>query len=148
MPINTDSGFHTGLPRIVGAMPFQTKMDYQRYTSRLNDFPRYFDEQILLMKEGLKTGITIPKEVLNGYEKRKADAFIYPASLTKIMTAIVAFDLLKNGETSLDEMIVVSEKDKAGALTFDYESIDWPKSVVLNIWYSLTSSAADSYQLI
>ena len=43
------------------------------------------------------------------YEK-DADAKIYPASLTKIMTTIVAFDLLKKGETSLDEMITISEK--------------------------------------
>ncbi len=39
-----------------------------------------------------------------------ADASIYPASMTKIMTAIVTFDLLKKGETSLDEMITISEK--------------------------------------
>jgi len=43
------------------------------------------------------------------YEKN-ADDKIYPASMTKIMTAIVTFDLLKKGETSLDEMITVSEK--------------------------------------
>ena len=43
------------------------------------------------------------------YEK-DADVKIYPASMTKIMTVIVAFDLLKNGETSLDEMITISEK--------------------------------------
>ena len=43
------------------------------------------------------------------YEK-DADAKIYPASMTKIMTTIVTFDLLKKGETSLDEMITISEK--------------------------------------
>ena len=43
------------------------------------------------------------------YEKN-ADDKIYPASMTKIMTAIVTFDLLKKGETSLDEMITISEK--------------------------------------
>ena len=42
--------------------------------------------------------------------EKDADNRIYPASMTKIMTAIVAFDLLKKGETSLDEMITVSEK--------------------------------------
>ena len=42
------------------------------------------------------------------YEK-DTDSKIYPASMTKIMTAIVAFDLLKKGETSLDEMITISE---------------------------------------
>ena len=42
------------------------------------------------------------------YEK-EADVQIYPASMTKIMTSIVAFDLLKKGETSLDEKITISE---------------------------------------
>ena len=42
--------------------------------------------------------------------EKDADTRIYPASMTKIMTTIVVFDLLKNGETSLDEMIPVSEK--------------------------------------
>ena len=39
-----------------------------------------------------------------------ADSNIYPASLTKIMTSIVTFDLIKKGETSLDEMVTISEK--------------------------------------
>ena len=43
------------------------------------------------------------------YEK-DADSKIYPASMTKIMTALVVFDLLKRGETSLDEKITISEK--------------------------------------
>jgi len=34
---------------------------------------------------------------------------IYPASLTKIMTTIVVFDLIKSGETHLDEKITISE---------------------------------------
>ena len=37
------------------------------------------------------------------------DAQIYPASMTKIMTAIVAFDLLKKNKLSLDDKITVSE---------------------------------------
>tara|TARA_Y100000590_G_scaffold332921_1_gene378631 strand:+ start:81 stop:1235 length:1155 start_codon:yes stop_codon:yes gene_type:complete len=43
------------------------------------------------------------------YEK-DADSKIYPASMTKIMTSIIAFDLLKKGETSLDELVTISEK--------------------------------------
>ena len=43
------------------------------------------------------------------YEKN-ADGKIYPASMTKIMTSIVTFDLLKKDETSLDELITISEK--------------------------------------
>ena len=43
------------------------------------------------------------------YEK-EADEEIYPASMTKIMTTIVAFDLIRKGEVSLDEKITISEK--------------------------------------
>ena len=37
------------------------------------------------------------------------DSQIYPASMTKIMTAIVAFDLLKNNKLSLDDKFTISE---------------------------------------
>ena len=37
------------------------------------------------------------------------DAQIYPASMTKIMTSIIAFDLLKKNKLSLDDKFVVSE---------------------------------------
>ncbi len=42
------------------------------------------------------------------YEK-EADIKIYPASMTKIMTTIIVFDLLQKGEISLDEKITISE---------------------------------------
>ena len=38
------------------------------------------------------------------------DLEIYPASMTKIMTTIIAFDLLKANKLSLDDKFVVSEK--------------------------------------
>ena len=37
------------------------------------------------------------------------DVHIYPASMTKIMTSIIAFDLLKQGKINLDDETVVSE---------------------------------------
>ena len=43
------------------------------------------------------------------YEK-DADVSIYPASMTKIMTSIIAFDLLKSGDLSLEDKFIVSEK--------------------------------------
>ncbi len=38
-----------------------------------------------------------------------ADSVIYPASMTKIMTAIIAFDLLQKNKLSLDDKFVISE---------------------------------------
>ena len=43
------------------------------------------------------------------YEK-EADISIYPASMTKIMTAIIAFDFIKSGDLSLDDKFFISEK--------------------------------------
>jgi len=42
------------------------------------------------------------------YEK-EADKSIYPASMTKIMTAIIAFDLIKSGDLNLDDKFIISE---------------------------------------
>ena len=43
------------------------------------------------------------------YEK-EPDRSIYPASMTKIMTSIIAFDLIKSGDLTLDEKFIISEK--------------------------------------
>ena len=56
-----------------------------------------------------RTGILIDyhsDEILYQFDP---DAQIYPASMTKIMTSIIAFDLLKKNKLSLDDMFVVSE---------------------------------------
>ena len=42
------------------------------------------------------------------YEK-DPDKSIYPASMTKIMTAIIAFDLIKSGDLDLNEKFMISE---------------------------------------
>ena len=41
--------------------------------------------------------------------EKEPDLMIFPASMTKIMTSIIAFDLIKNGELSLDDKFLVSE---------------------------------------
>ncbi len=59
----------------------------------------------------IKARTVILQDFLSGkilYEK-DADRIIFPASMTKIMTSIVVFDLLKNNEISLDDKFIVSE---------------------------------------
>jgi D-alanyl-D-alanine carboxypeptidase (penicillin-binding protein 5/6) len=60
----------------------------------------------------IKARTAILQDYLSGeilYEK-DPDRSIYPASMTKIMTSIIAFDLIKSGDLSLDDKFVVSEK--------------------------------------
>ena len=59
----------------------------------------------------IKARTAILQDFLSGeilYEK-EPDRSIYPASMTKIMTSIIAFDLLKEGKISLDDKYIVSE---------------------------------------
>jgi D-alanyl-D-alanine carboxypeptidase (penicillin-binding protein 5/6) len=59
----------------------------------------------------IKARTAILQDYLSGeilYEK-EPDKSIYPASMTKIMTAIIAFDLIRNGDLDLDEKFLVSE---------------------------------------
>ncbi len=41
--------------------------------------------------------------------EKDADREIYPASMTKIMTSIIAFELIEKGDLSLDDKFIVSE---------------------------------------
>jgi uncharacterized protein (DUF885 family) len=68
MPINADSGFHSGFSRLPKEMPLATVKDYENYISRLKAWPRYVREQIALMRLGLKSGMTVPRATLEGYD--------------------------------------------------------------------------------
>jgi len=60
----------------------------------------------------IKASTAILQDYLSGeilYEK-DADKSIYPASMTKIMTSIIAFDLIKEGELSFEDKFIISEK--------------------------------------
>ena len=68
--------------------------------------------QFSYAKIDIKARTVILQDFLSGeilYEKQ-ADDSIYPASMTKIMTSIIAFDLIKSGDLQLDEKFIISEK--------------------------------------
>ena len=59
----------------------------------------------------IKAKTAILQDYLSGkilFEK-EPDMSIYPASMTKIMTSIIAFDLLKSGQIKMDDKFTVSE---------------------------------------
>jgi len=71
-----------------------------------------FFENISFSKINIKAKSIILQDYLSGdilFEK-DADLSIFPASMTKIMTAIVAFDLINKGELSLDDKFIISKK--------------------------------------
>ncbi len=66
IPILSESGFHT---RVLWRTnrPIRDKESLENYLRYLNDIPRYFEENISLMKTGIELGITQPLEGLQNY---------------------------------------------------------------------------------
>ena len=71
-----------------------------------------FFSNFLYANIDIKARTAILQDYLSGeilYEM-EPDRSIYPASMTKIMTSIIAFDLIKTGDLNLDEKFIISEK--------------------------------------
>tara|TARA_B100002052_G_C15857541_1_gene588344 strand:- start:605 stop:1759 length:1155 start_codon:yes stop_codon:yes gene_type:complete len=74
-------------------------------------FAVFFNPTVKSDEFDVKAKTAILQDYLSGkilYEK-DADLSIYPASMTKIMTSIIAFEQIKNGDLSLDDEFLISE---------------------------------------
>ncbi len=74
-------------------------------------FFNFFSSNVGSSEFDIKAKTAILQDYLSGeilFEK-EADLRIFPASMTKIMTTIIAFDLIKQGRLTLDEKFFVSE---------------------------------------
>ena len=75
-------------------------------------FVNFLYTELAIANLNVKARTAILQDYYSGeilYEK-EADISIYPASMTKIMTSIIAFDLIKSGDLKLNEKFIVSEK--------------------------------------
>ena len=74
-------------------------------------FTILFFQKAYSVEFDVKAKTAILQDYLSGeilYEK-EADLSIYPASMTKIMTSIIAFEQIKNGDLSLTDEFIISE---------------------------------------
>jgi len=68
IPFNSDWGFYLSWNRWGDETDFDSIDDYNNYVSRLKELPQVMDEYIALMREGLRTGMTQPRVILDGRE--------------------------------------------------------------------------------
>ena len=74
-------------------------------------FSFIFFHKAIAVEFDVKAKTAILQDYLSGeilYEK-DANLSIYPASMTKIMTSIIAFEQIKNGDLSLEDEFIISE---------------------------------------
>jgi uncharacterized protein (DUF885 family) len=71
MPVDQMNGPHLELPDLVVLTPFNTAADYRNYVARLQQLPRFFDQVIANMRQGMHDGLMPPRYLL---EKVSAEA--------------------------------------------------------------------------
>ena len=75
-------------------------------------FISFFHTELVSANLDVKAKTAILQDYYSGeilFEK-EPDISIYPASMTKIMTSIIAFDLIKSGDLKLNEKFIISER--------------------------------------
>lgn len=65
MPFNSDSQFWSDLG-FMTRRPLKNAEAARNYIAKLDDVPRYFEQQTANMRAGLKRGFSVPRAVLNG----------------------------------------------------------------------------------
>ena len=95
MPFNSDSQFWSDLG-FMTRRPLKDALAARNYIAKLDDVPRYFDQQIANMRAGLKRGFSVPRAVLDGRdvsiasyaEVKSAEESEFYAPLKKLPTNI------------------------------------------------------------
>ena len=68
LPLNADSGFHTSYALLPRQVPLSTVRDYDNYLARLRALPAVLEQNVALLAEGLRRGITVPRATLDGID--------------------------------------------------------------------------------
>jgi uncharacterized protein (DUF885 family) len=66
IPFNTFSSFFAGALRSSFGVPMNSEEDYRAYIARIEEFPRYFEENIENMRQGIRDGFVLPKIIIDG----------------------------------------------------------------------------------
>jgi uncharacterized protein (DUF885 family) len=64
MPVNQMDGAHLSLIELVTLTPFNNPGDYDNYLSRLHQVPRFFEQAIGNMRQGMRDGLMPPRYLL------------------------------------------------------------------------------------
>jgi uncharacterized protein (DUF885 family) len=108
MPVSQLSGVQIDLPELVSVLSFQNVKDYDDYISRLQQVPRFFDENTIQMRKGMAAGLMPPRIVLdkvveqaNGIATKAPDASPFAEPFAKFPDSIPAADQKRLREQGL-----------------------------------------------
>ncbi len=64
MPVDQRNGPQIDLPSLITLTPFNNLQDYENYLARLRQIPRFFDQTIANMRQGMRDGLMPPRYLL------------------------------------------------------------------------------------
>ena len=108
IPFNSDSGFYLSWNRWGSSTDFESVDDYRDYISRLKALPVVMDEYIALMREGLKTGMSQPRVILNGRELPVQKQLVESPELSSFYKPFLELD--KNISEATQQQLVTDAK--------------------------------------
>ena len=152
-PINKLTGYHTYFADAPSNMAFLEVEDYERYLVSLADFPRYNQEHIDLLKEGIKTGYTHYCKSMEGYEKtivmhlvqdpKDSRLFIPFAQFPPLISEAKQAELTQKGIALIREK-VIPEYQKF----YDFFTGEYRPNCRKNVGITSLKGGADYYQYL
>lgn len=129
-PINADSGFHIEFAQLPEQVPLATLRDYENYLARLRAFLEYVRQNVELLREGVKTGWTVPRAVLQGYDGTVRSHVVDDPKKSRFYAPFVTFPagvpesererLRKAAEAAISEAVVPGYRLFLDFLTREY----------------------------
>lgn len=91
VPITNRWGFHIYFAELYKRLPFNNVDDYRSYLGRLAAFSDYADQNMELLKQGIKEGYVLPAVVLEGYEETISSHIYEEARKSPLFTPFTQF---------------------------------------------------------
>jgi uncharacterized protein (DUF885 family) len=91
MPLTQMGGIQQGAAAVLATMPHRTVADYEDILARLEALPKAVEQNLALLREGLKRGYTPPKLMLRDVPKQIADLIPADPMASALLEAFTEF---------------------------------------------------------
>lgn len=130
IPIGSREGFHFELPAMPDRSNFDTVGSYDDYIAKLQSFRAHAAQRITMLRAGLKSGRTLPRDVLAGYDEPVAAQIVADVTASplfvpfaRIPNALPTADrerILRDGTAALRESVMPGLQDFLQFLRREY----------------------------
>jgi uncharacterized protein (DUF885 family) len=130
IPFTADDGFHIAFARLPGDMSFTEVRDYENYITRMRAFPAYVEQQLAILREGMRLGYSMPRIVLEGYDVTMASHIVSEAEQSLFWRPFIEFPpsvteadrtrLLAEGRSAIMDSITAGYRSLLSYMTGEY----------------------------